>query len=55
MREFLEKCWYSLNYRMCMVEAYFAYNRGEYVTKAHWQAAASEWQRRYLMCGRKLV
>jgi hypothetical protein len=46
---------YSLNYRMCMVEAYFAYNRGEYVTKAHWQAAASEWQRKYLMVGRKLV
>ena len=45
----------SLNYRMCMVEAYFAYNRGEYVTKAQWQAAASEWQRKYIMCGRKLV
>ena len=55
MREFLEKCWYSYNYRWCKVEAYLAYNRGEYVTKAQWESTAMEWQRKYLMCGRKLV
>ena len=55
MREFLEKCWYSYNYRWCKVEAYLAYHRGEYVTKAQWESTAMEWQRKYLMCGRKLV
>jgi hypothetical protein len=55
VREFLERLWYSLNYRHCMVESYLAYNRGEYLTKAQWESAAMEWQRKYLMCGRTLV
>ena len=55
MREYLMKCWYSLNYRWCMVESYMAYNTGEYLKKAQWQAAAMEWQRKYLMADRKLV
>ena len=54
MREFLEKCFYSLNYRYCMVNAYFAYNQGEYITKAQWQSAAMEWERKYIMVGRTL-
>lgn len=55
MADFFWRCWYSLNYRHCMVEAYLASNRGEWLTKAQWQSAASEWQRKYLMVGRSLV
>lgn len=55
MRNFLERCWCSYNYRWCMVEAYLAHNRGEYVTRAQWQSTAMEWQRKYMMVGRTLV
>ena len=55
MRKWLWKLYCSLNYRHCMVEAYLASNRGEYMTKAQWQVAASEWQREYIMAGRTLV
>ena len=54
MRNWLWKLWYSYNYRWCMVEAYLADNRGEYMTKAQWQSAAMEWQRKYIMAGRTL-
>ena len=51
---FFHKCWLSYNYRWCKVEAYLAYNRGEYMTKAQWEATADEWQRKYIMAGRTL-
>ena len=55
MRDFLWKCWFSLNYRLCMVEAYLASQRGESVVSSEWQAKASSWEREYQMCGRTLV
>ena len=54
MSNFLRKCWCSYNYRMCMVDAYLADNRGDHLARARWLTKAMEWQREYVMCGRTL-
>jgi hypothetical protein len=51
----LWKLWYSLQYRMCMVDAYLADGRGDHLARAEWLTKAMEYQREYLMCGRRLV
>jgi hypothetical protein len=51
----LWKLWYSLQYRLCMVDAYLADNRGDHLARAEWLTKAMEYQREYVMCGRRLV
>jgi hypothetical protein len=54
MRDKFWRLWCNLNYRLCMVEAYLADNRGERVERGEWLTKAADWQREYIMCGRSL-
>ena len=45
----------SLNYRYCMAKAYLLAQQGDMPGVACWQGKALDWQREYLMCGRKMV
>jgi len=51
----LRKIFCSLNYRFCKVEAYLAENRGELIMAADYASRAMDWNREYLMTGRKMV
>jgi hypothetical protein len=51
----LRRLWISLNFRYCMSSAYLAQQRGEMLEAADFLTRASEWEREYLMCGRRLV
>jgi hypothetical protein len=55
MRTVLIKLFISMNYRYCMASAYLASQRGDGVATADFLTRASEWEREYLMAGRRLV
>lgn len=55
MREWLWKLWCNYQYRCCMVDAYLADCRGDKFERGEWLCKALDWQREYLMAGRKLV
>jgi hypothetical protein len=52
---FLIKLWLSLNYRYCMAEAYLMSQQGRGPESAYWLGKAMDWQREFLMCGRRMV
>jgi len=56
MKTWWNKVWCSLNYRYCMSSAYLLSKQGNgLIASADFMSRASEWQREYLMAGRKMV
>ena len=47
MIRLLRRCWYSLNFRYCMSNAYLATQRHEIIAAVGWSQLASDWQEQW--------